>query len=246
MIVPPLVAAVARPRPVLRPSLLSAALLLSIAIAGGFAYAAPAYTFDQPLRRQVRALQEAGSEIATWEVGSVEPGLDLAPGAPAGWTRQSSAAPTSVPWGRLPQPYVFRTTGPGLGAAPIDVAGFTVAPVGAGVEATATVVPKRPGLAVSFVLPGGITPARSTIPGALRLGQWTAAFVAPPPEGIAWRASFSHADPVRLRDIRIVVTESGRDLPAWLPQDRAVWSAAFTWIVPAAAVAPVEPVPPLR
>jgi hypothetical protein len=141
---------------------------------------------------------------------------------------------------------VFRTTGPGLGAAPIDVAGFTVTPVDAGVEATATVVPKRAGLAVSFVLPVGITPTRSSIPGALRLGQWTAAFVAPPPEGIAWRAGFSRVDPDRLREIRVVVTESGRNLPAWLPQDRAVWNAAFTWVVPAAAVAPVESGAPLR
>src|SRR5205814_8013652 len=96
MIVPPLIAALATPRPVLRPSLLSAVSLVSIAVTGGFAYAAPAYTFDQPLRRQVRGLRESGSEVATWEVGSVEPGLDLAPGAPAGWTRQSSAAPASV------------------------------------------------------------------------------------------------------------------------------------------------------
>jgi len=246
MIVPPLVAALAAPRPLLRPSLLTALLLLSIAIAGGFAYAAPAYTFDQPLRRQVRALQETGADSATWEVGSVEPGLDLAPDAPGGWTRQTSAAPASIPWGRLPQPYLFRTTGPGLGAAPVEVAGFTIAPVEGGVEASATVIPKRAGLAVSFVLPPGLAPVRSSIPGALRLGRWTAAFVAPPPEGIAWRAGFGPMDPLRLRDVRIVVTERGPDLPSWLPQDRAVWSAAFTWVVPAATVAPVEPVAPLR
>jgi hypothetical protein len=246
MVAPPLIAAVATPRPVPRPSLLSALLLLTIAIAGGFAYAAPAYTFDQPLRRQVRALQEANSPTATWEVGSVEPGLDLAPGGPGGWSRQSAAMPAAVPWGRLPHPFVFRTTGPGLGAAPVDVAGFTITPAADGFEVSATVVPKRSGLAVSFVLPGGITPTRSSIPGALRLGQWTAAFVAPPPEGIAWRAGFGRIEPARLRDIHLAVTESIQDLPAWLPRDRTVWSASATWVVPAAAVAPVEPVPPLR
>jgi hypothetical protein len=141
---------------------------------------------------------------------------------------------------------VFRTMGPGLGAAPLNIAGFTVAPVAGGVEVTATIVPTRPGLAVSFVLPGGVTPARSSIPGALRLGQWTAAFIAPPPEGIVWRAGFAGVDPSRLRDIRIAITESGQNLPAWLPQDRTVWSASATWVVPAAAVAPVEPVAPLR
>jgi hypothetical protein len=246
MIVPPLVAAIATTRPLLRPSLVTAALLLTIAVTGALAYLAPAYTYEQPLRRQVRALQETGMQVATWEVGSVEPGLDLAPGAPGGWTRQDTAAPATIPWGRLPHPFVFRTMGPALGPAPIDVAGFTVTPVQAGTEVTLTVVPKRQGLAVSFVLPGGITPARSSIPGALRLGQWTAAFVAPPSEGIAWRAGFSRADPSRLRDIRIAVTESGQNLPAWLPQDRTVWSASATWVIPAASVAPVETVAPLR
>ena len=245
MIVPPLVAAIAAPRPLLRPSVLTAVLLIFISVTAGLAYAAPAYTFDQPLRRQVRALQEAGSESATWEVASVEPGLDLAPGAPGAWTRQLTSTPSSIPWGKLPQPYVFRTTAPGLGAAPVDIAGFTIEPANDGLEATATVIPKHPGLVVSFVLPAGLAPVRSSIPGALRLGQWTATFVAPPAEGIAWRARFSSADPARLRDVRIVVTEAGI-LPSWLPQERAVWTTAFTWVVPAATVAPVAPVPPLR
>jgi Peptidase family M28 len=246
MVAPPLIAAVATPRPLPQPSLLTTMLLLAIAVTGGFAYAAPAYTFEQPLRRQVRALQDAGSPTATWEIGSVEPGLDLAAGAPAGWTRQSAAAKASVPWGRLPHPFVFRTVGPGLGAAPVDVAGFTVAPAADGFDVSATVIPRRSGLAVSFVLPGGLTPERSSIPGAIRLGQWTAAFIAPPPDGIAWHARFTRIDPVRLRDIRIVVTESGQDLAAWLPRDRTVWAASATWVVPAATVAPLEPVAPLR
>ena len=246
MITPPLVAAVATPRPLRRPSLLSAVLLLTIATAGGFAYAAPAYTFEQPLRRQVRALQEPGNPGATWEVGSVEPGLDLAPGSPAGWTRQSASAPASVPWGRLPHPFVFRTIGPGLGPAPVDVAGLTITPVAAGYEVATTVVPKRGGLAVSFVLPAGLTPARSSLPGALRLGQWAAAFVAPTSEGLVWKASFARVDPARLREIRIAVTDPAPELPAWLPAERTVWAASATWVVPAAGLAPVEPVPPLR
>ena len=73
-------------------------------IAAGLAYSAPAYTSEQPLRRYVRALQEADGTSAVWEVGSIEPGLDLAIGAPDGWSRQSTAAPASVPWGRLAHP----------------------------------------------------------------------------------------------------------------------------------------------
>jgi hypothetical protein len=253
MIAPPFVAAAAAARPLMRPSLATAACLLAVAIAAGFAYAAPAYTSEQPLRRYVRALQEADGTSAVWEVASIEPGLDLGPGAPGGWSLQSSAAPATIPWGRLPHPFVFRTTGPALGPAPVDIAGFAVQPLEAGTEVTLTAVPRRAALTVSFVLPAGVAPARSSLPGALRLGRWTATFVAVPADGIAWRASFSKVDAGRLRDIRVVVADSGfpggagwQRLPDWLPQERAVWNATATWVVPAGAGRAIEPVAPLR
>lgn len=253
MIAPPFIAAAASPRPVLRPSLVTALCLLAVVVTGVLAYRAPGYTYEQPLRRHVRALQEAGATGAIWEVGSVEPGLDLAAGAPGGWTRQTTAIRASVPWGRLTHPFVFRTTGPSLGPAPIDIAGFTIAPVEAGVELTVTVVPKRPGLTVSFVLPGTLVPARSNLPGVV-FSRWIATFVAPPAEGIVWRASFPAAAAAQLRDVRVTVTDEGfpggggwQRLPAWLPQDRAVWNGTATWAVPASVVRlPVEPVAPLR
>jgi hypothetical protein len=78
-------------------------------------------------------------------------------------------------------------------------------------------------------------------------------FIAPPLEGIAWRASFGHVDPTRLRGVHVAVTDFGfpggtgwQRLPAWLPQDRAVWTATATWVVPASQDPPLEPVPSLR
>ena len=253
MVAPPFIAAAATTRPLLRPSLVTALCLVSVVIAAGLAYSAPAYTSDQPQRRYVRALQEADGTSAVWEVGSIEPGLDLAIGAPDGWSRQSTAAPASIPWGRLAHPFVFRTTGPSLGPPPLDVAGIAVRPVAAGSEISITAVPRRAGLAVSFVLPAGMIPARSSLPGATRLGRWTATFIAPPADGIVWRATFAAKDGGRLREIRIAVTDFGfadapgwQRLPGWLPQDRAVWTANATWIVPADAPPPVEINPPLR
>lgn len=253
MIVPPFVATSGAARPILRPSLVTVVCLVAIVIAVGFAYAAPAYTREQSLRRYVRALQEPAAATATWEVASVEPGLDLGEGAPAGWIPRSDAPAASVPWGRLPHPFVFRTAGPSLGAPPVEIAGFTAQEVEGGSELSFTVIPRTPGLALAFVLPEGVTPARSSLPGVLRLGRWTATYIAPPREGVVWRASFRNTPPERLREVRLGVTDFGfpggggwQRLPAWLPQDHAVWTATATWVVPAPPASALEPPPPLR
>lgn len=252
MIIPPLVAASVREHPITRPALVTAFCLLAVAIAAGAAALAPAYTSERPLRRHVRALQETDNRTI-WEVTSLEPGVDLGPGAPGTWTRETNAAPASVPWGRFRDPFVFRATGIPIGPVPADVAGFTIKPFEGGAEVSITIVPRNKSLAISFVLPAGIAPLTSSFPGAERLGQWTATFVAPPPEGIAWRATFSSADAARLRGLRVAIADSGfpggggwQRLPDWLPQDHTVWSATATWVVDPAAIAPVEPVPPLR
>jgi len=210
---------------------------------------APAYTYERPLRRHVRALQEPDSATSIWEIASIEPGVDLAAGAPIGWTRQTDAVAVSVPWGRFNHPFVFRTRTEPLGPAPADVTGFMITPTGTGVDLSVSVVPRRPAVAISFVLPSGLVPSRSSLPGALRLRQWVATFVAPPREGIAWRATFDGTAASRLNDLRVIVTDSGfpggsgwQRLPDWLPQDRAVWTATATWVLRP----PVESVPALR
>lgn len=253
MVGPPFIAAVAATRPLVRPSLISALGLLWIAVAAGSAYLSPAYTYEQPQRRSVRALQEGGAAEATWEVSGIEPGLDLREGAPSGWTLEPGPAPVSIPWGRLPHPFVFRTTGPALGAAPVDIREFTSRAVPGGTEITLAATPRRRGLAISFVLPAGVTPARSTLPGALRLGRWTATFIAPPDDGVLWRASFGTPAAPRANDLHVVVTEAGfadgsgpQRLPGWLPQERTVWTAAATWVVRPAAAPALAPAGPLR
>jgi hypothetical protein len=253
MVVPPLVAAVASGRPLRRPWVLTALMLVALAATLGAAYAAPAYTHDEPLRRYARALQEDGAASATWEIASVEPGLDLAADAPGEWMPVTGeSAPASIPWGRYSFPFVFRATGPALGAAPASVASFTVKPLADGSELSLAIVPREPGLIATFILPSGVTPARSSLPGIIRLGHWTATFVAIPREGIAWDARFRSA-PDTLREVRAAVSSprfpggSGwQSLPAWLPQDNAVWSTNATWILPLGETAPIAPVPPLR
>ena len=55
----------------------------------------------------------------------------------------------------------------------------------------------------------GLTPARSSLPGVPRLGRWAAVYVAPPREGVLWRASFGNATPEQLRGVRVSVTDFG-------------------------------------
>jgi hypothetical protein len=164
-----------------------------------------------------------------------------------------AATDPPVPWGRYNHPFVFRTVGPALGPAPASIAALTIGPLSEGTQLTLSVVPRQPGLTVSFVLPPGLAPARSSLPGMPRRGRWTATFVAPPAEGIAWSASFRGDVAAPLRETRVSVTSprfpgglGWQQLPAWLPQDNAVWSAAATWVIPAASAPAIAPVPPLR
>jgi hypothetical protein len=253
MVAPPFSAATVRPLPLLRPSLATALALAAVSATVLAAWLAPAYTREQPLRRYVRALQEPGAQTSVWTVGSLEPGLDLGEGAPSGWTRADPAA-QNVPWSALSQPFVFSTATVPLGPAPARVSNYARSPVanGAGATLSISVIPNEPALAVSFVLPSGLAPARSNLPGVMRRGRWTATFVAVPAEGVAWQASFSKASEAQTNAVRVVVTSSGlpgapgwQRLPPWLPQDHAVWNAWFTWILDPSAP-PIEPVPPLR
>jgi hypothetical protein len=258
MIVPPLVAVLGSSQPLRRPGLVTAALLLGVAASTIAAYRAPAYTREQPLRRSIRALQDGDRPSALWEVASVEPGLDLGPDAPSGWMPGTAPVdpqlpPLRVPWGNSVFPFVFRTAGPSLGPAPASVSSFNVKPLPEGSLISVSIAVREPGLAASFILPAGITPARSSLPGRQRLGRWTATFIAVPAEGLAWEASVRGTPPERLRDTYIAITSSRlpggsgwQSLPGWLPQESAVWSASATWILAAPPETAIAPVPPLR
>jgi hypothetical protein len=187
-------------------------------------------------------------------VGSLEPGLDLGSDGPSGWTTTEPPAST-MGWLALAQPFAFTGTGTPLGPPPAAVTAFTPTPLpdGAGTTLAVSIVPKESSLAVSFVLPAGITPVRSNFPGVNRLGRWTATFVAVPAQGIAWQATFAAATAEQLKGVRVVVRSTGlpgapgwQRLPGWLPQDVTVWNTWFSWILDPSVPPPIEPVPPLR
>jgi hypothetical protein len=232
LVAPPFIAAVAPSHALLRPSIVTALLLLATTGAAVLAYVAPAYTHERPLRRYARAFQEATGTAAVWEVASVEPGLDLRENAPAGFTRVDGTPPPGAPWGRLAFPFVFRATTGSLGPPPAVVSAFTTTLLEQGSEAAITVVPHVPGVTVRFILPADLVPARSNLPGALRAGRWTATYVAPPSDGVSWRASFAKTPPQTLDAIVVAATMPwGMQPPSWLPQELSVWSGGATWML---------------
>jgi len=247
MVVPPLIAAIAAIRPLARPSIETTLLLVAIAVTGGFAYAAPAYTYNEPQRRAARVFVEPDAATATYEVSSQEPGLDLDTGAPGGWYRATDSAAGSVPWPRFAEPFVFRTTAPSPGPAPASVTAFTLAPVAGGTELTMTVTPRVPGVSVVFVAPETLRPSRSNLPGIVQRGRWRAVFTAIPADGVTWTASFKSGAERALPATAAVVISSRfpggsgwQSLPAWLPQQNTVWRAELMWVLrPPPTIAPV-------
>ena len=238
MVVPPFIAATAATRPLARPSLVTAALLVAVAVTLGFAYFTRAYTYQQPQRRLARVLVEPAAANATYEVASHEPGLDLTDAAPGGWYRAVDVPAGSVPFGRYQHPFVFRTTAPSPGAPPATVTAFTIQPVAAGSELTVTIVPSQPGLTAAVILPEGVTPARSNLPGLVVRGRWRASFTGLPAEGITWQASFKQGLEEKLSRANAVVSSSRfpggagwQSLPAWLPQENTVWDLDVTWVL---------------
>jgi hypothetical protein len=128
-----------------------------------------------------------------------------------------------------------------------------VKPLADGIQMTLSIVPREPGLMASFVLPAGVVPARSSLPGVVSLGRWTASYVAVPPEGVVFDASFRGAVAEGLRETRVKISSARfpggggwQGLPSWMPEETAVWSGEAVWIVPVPPAPAIAPVPPLR
>jgi hypothetical protein len=246
VLAPPAIATLVGQRRLVHPAGATAIALLAVAAAFGWAWMAPAYTEDRPLRRTARYVQDVTTGSAFWEVAGVEPGIDLAPGAPPGWTPVPSAPPggvegpardepaTSVPIGGLAYPFVFRRTLPEREPRAEPPATATMAVDPANGTITLHARPAEPGLVAWFVLPD--RPAAASLPGTFRRGRWTARYAGVPIEGIEFTARLAPAG--RADAVRLVIVRPGlpggvgpAGLPAWLPAERTAWEAHSIWVL---------------
>lgn len=245
MLVPPAMASLtAVARLAVRPSAVTALLLTATVIAASLTYAAPAYTPDRPLRREVRFLQDDANHRVVWQVGSNEPGLDveITGGAPTRWLPLLRGTESRAPvLRRINRPFVFEAAAEAI---PLPAAiSASLRPSPPAVELEVRVI-APPSAQVTFVLPG-VTPIRSNLTGIVRDGRWTARYVAPPASGLVFQATIAPADIIRLSDALVIVRverlpggAGWQSLPSWLPQDRAVWKAWATFVEPLASHLP--------
>jgi hypothetical protein len=234
VLVPPAIAAVVGQERLVRPAAATAIALLAVAAAFGWAWMAPAYTEDRPLRRTARYVQDLTTGTAFWEVAGIEPGIDLAPGAPAGWVPTRDEAAMSVPLGSVPFPFVFRRAVPEGEPRPEAPAHATMKVDAASGALSIHVQPAEPGLFVSIVLPE--RPVSASLPGTFRRGRWTARYAGVPIEGIDFTARLppgSGPDTVRLAVVRpgLPGGTGPAGIPAWLPAQRTAWEAHSIWIL---------------
>jgi hypothetical protein len=225
----------------------SIVLLCVLGASALVASVAPAYTSERSLQRTVRFLADVESGRAVWEVGSTERELDLSPEASARlqWMAVDDDPPTAIPLARLPHPFVYRARDEiDTSAVPAVVSGFSRR-IGFTADLEVSVLPREPGLTVTFILPPDIVPLGANLPGAIRPQgwirgrRWIATFVAPLASGVALRASFRGRDESALRDGAVIIGTATlpegagwQKLPAWLPQDRTVWQGSAMFVVP--------------
>jgi hypothetical protein len=203
---------------------------------------APSYTFDRPLRRAVRYLSDGAAGTAVWEVGSLEPQLDLdedVPDAPRGWQQVDDPGPGGVAPVGVRRPFLYRA--PALARPFPGEVHVRATPLGDSLAVDLTVVSPEES-EIMFAVPSSVVIRRPSLPGAVRRGYWLASYGGPPVGGVSLRFEIARQDVDRLADASVIVTRArfgtGSDeqgLPRWLPRERAVWAPLEVFLHPVAA-----------
>lgn len=241
-IAPPFIAAAtAGSRGLGRPQIFTAFCVVALAVTGLAAYFGEAYSDRHPLRRVARFVQDDGAKTAMWEIGSNEPGLDVDLSSGLPWQPDTGSIPRLVPVAPLAHPFRFMAEAPPV-PTPATVSVNTAA-VGDALELTVTVTASDPSAFVTLMLPPGVKPVRSNLPGTISgaTNRWRSTFVAPPPDGVLWRVVLPAGSGARLGEAGVLVQSAGAR-PAWMPVTRTAWTVRAIHVIPLGSMLPA-PVP---
>lgn len=226
MVAPPLVALLVA-WPIARPRFLTRALLVSTGFAFAWAYQAPAYTAERPLRVSLVSVTGEGSGTVTM-VSANEPIPPLGAGLPV-------LTPATSPPDRLARytgraPFVAIAP-PAPAGAPPDVRCEVAGDV-ATIAVDGTAEPAR----LRLELPAGVTPSEATPPGVVRGGAWSATLAGALPGAPHFSVTAPGAAH-RVCDGRLIIDRRGPRWAAWsLGADPAtagtVWTARLVDVRP--------------
>ena len=239
-VVPPFIAAMTAGSPGLaRPPIFTAFCVIALTVTGLAAYFGEAYSDRHPLRRFARYVQDDGTKTAMWEIGGSEPGLDVDLASGLEWRPDDGSTPRAVPVAPLRQPFVFTAAAP-PSETPATVS-VSTSRAGDALEMTVTVRPSDPSAFVTLMLPPGVKPVRSNLPGTISSAnnRWRSTFVAPPADGVLRRVVLPAGAEPRLGETGVLVQTAG-DPAAWMPRARTAWSVRSVYVMP---IGPALPAP---
>lgn len=220
-----------------RPRFLTRAVLIATALSVVWAYRAPAYTVEQPLRLALVSVGDGDGPRTTsaLAVSGNEPAVDLGPEAPI--LTPASSVPEAI--ARFTSGAPFVSLGVTQEAPPAGTVTCveTVMPAGEATMAV-TVVPAVEALTARLELPEGLTPVHSNWPGRMRGNRWSATYVAIPAEGVTFalqlppdRAAAGCEGRMLLRRPRPADPASGR-VPGWLGRPGIAWNFIVVDVTP--------------
>jgi hypothetical protein len=136
----------------------------------------------------------------------------------------------------LPAPFIFRSDAAAT-PAPVDVSASINIRETASIDVT--VVPKEESLTLTFLLPAGVQPISTNLPGIMQGADrpWRAIYTAAPASGVAFRAEVPAALASRLSETTLIVSAprapspDGPRVPDWAPQERSDWVVRSRWIL---------------
>jgi hypothetical protein len=230
VVVPPAIA-LAIAVGVRRPRFATRGLLVAAGFALAWAYHAPAFTPDRPMRLALVSVSgERGHPGTTTMIAGNEPAPALPRGAP-----QLTPVPE-------PPPAFRRYTGRAAftAVAPAEAArqGGAVTCAADGDRVAITVVPPVEGTRARLELPVGLEPLDASPPGVQRDGTWVAIRTALPAEGTTFRLRLPAPDAGRACDGRVLLSRprpvdpATGALPGWLTSPGLAWDFRVVDVLP--------------
>jgi hypothetical protein len=197
------------------------------------------YTDERPARRTLRYVQDDVRHEAWWDVGGSDT-FTMGGGGASAWVETHAPISASAPVPALISPIAFRsTTSPAAAPPPAEVHARSSLDAGGRLTLNITLT-RHVVVTARIVLPPGVTPVASSLPGAVNHDRWIATALALPPGTDDVQMTFDGTQPAALQATVVLIlvpsvpvgSQNGA-MPSWPPSGPATWQQRSMFILPA-------------